>query len=403
MIEPSPTGPAGRSFRAALWAVACAAACSSAGRGTKAPEGAATQMQAEAYVARAIRSSPEGFILFPSVRAERVYERPALQRIAQTLRPQAAACFANRAIETLQRREAPGGVVYEHAPEGQAKIRVRIGPDGAVLRSEILESGFEDEGMESCLLQILDRVRWPPNRQGHVHYVDVVYWVSLGPNKFAHTKILRDRIRREQAAAAIRGKKCLRGRVPPGRYPVDATVLLDRDGRTIAARLDTHRLPEKAAHCLVAAVETVRGPADPASFVRPVGVHLGFTVTTDGAVAADDEDWLALLRAEERARARARRAEREGLDLHGRAPRPAAPTSVVGASPATGPAGGTAASTEATGATGVEPTPEATPAGDTATTAAPAKPADPPPTGGPLPLSGLRGRRAAPAKPPHGP
>ncbi|RMG96054.1 MAG: hypothetical protein D6705_12280 [Deltaproteobacteria bacterium] len=301
-------------------ALALLAACSSAGRGTKAPEGKATVMQAEAYVSKAIRSSAEGFILFPSVRAERVYDRDALQRIAQNLRPQAAACFVNRTLETLRRIDGEGGVTYAGAPEGQAKIRVRIAPDGTTLRAEILESGFEDAGMERCLLELLGRVTWPANRQGHVHYVDVVYWVSLGAHRLAESEAFAERLRQEQTAAAVKAKKCLRGRVPPGRYELEGTNLVDRDGRTLAARLEPNTLPEDVATCVVSAMRRIRIPADPDAFVRPVPVRAGYTVDEDGTITADDEDWLALLRAEAAARASARRAEQTGLDLKGRTP-----------------------------------------------------------------------------------
>ena len=104
-----------------------------------------TKMSTDRYVRRAIRQSNEGVILLPSERAEHIYELTRLNEIAQGLREPAALCFLERAITTMERSNDERG--YTHVPEGQIKLRARIAPNGKVLRTEVLESGFRDAAM----------------------------------------------------------------------------------------------------------------------------------------------------------------------------------------------------------------------------------------------------------------
>ncbi|MCX4245884.1 hypothetical protein [Paraliomyxa miuraensis] len=294
---------------AAWGGVACAP-----GRSARAPEGKVTDTDANRYIRRAIRQSSEGVILLPSQRAEQIYELPRLNEIAQTLRGPAARCFLTRAIETM---EAASGETsgedergYLHVPEGQMKVRVRIAPSGEVLRTEVLESGFVDEQMEPCVRKVLEDQRWPPNKSGNSHFVDVVYWVSLGMQRDLHTEAMVTHLRREQIGAGRRGKACLQGRVDAGRYEVRGLNLVDREGGTLVNRIDTKELPESIRACLAAAFHDIRLPRDPDAFVRPVAPSIAFEIGNDGTVMVEGEEWLELVELEERAR---RAAEREAL------------------------------------------------------------------------------------------
>ncbi|MCA9709784.1 MAG: hypothetical protein KDK70_28350 [Myxococcales bacterium] len=285
-----------------------AGAC--ARRGTRAPDGPTSQIEADAYVRRAIRSSSEGVILMPSQRAERVFELPRLNEIAQGLRGPAARCFLQRAIETMETMErAEGGEQgYAHVPEGQMKVRTRIAPSGEVVRTEVLESGFVDEQMEPCIREVLEEQRWPPNKSGNTHYIDVIYWVSLGMQREAGTEATALHVRREQIAAGRRAKACLQGRVDAGRYEITGLNLVDREGGTMVNRIDTLDLPEPIRACLATALREIRLPRDPEAFVRPVSPTVVFDVDRDGTVRVEGEKWLELVELEERARRAAERA-----------------------------------------------------------------------------------------------
>lgn len=269
------------------------------GRDTDTPGGKKTQMQADATVRQAIRQSPEGFIFFPSKRAEAVYELPRLNEIAQSMRQPAAACFLERAVETMKPAPAIDDG-YDGVPDGQAKLRLRIGADGKVLRVETLETGFVDDEVPDCVSRHLKRRRFPQNETGAAHYIDVVYWVSLGaqPNSATHT----ESVKREQIEAGVRAKKCMQGRVGEGRYEVGGLNLVARNGVTVANRIEQVDVSQPVRQCLATAFRAVRLLPDDATFIRPVVLDVEFAVGPDGGVSVEGEEWLRLVKLEERAR-----------------------------------------------------------------------------------------------------
>lgn len=295
-------------------ALLASAACGRAGQGPRSPDGATSDSEANRYIQRAIRQSSEGVILLPSKRAEQVFELPRLNEIAQGLRGPAAKCFLLRAIETME-REPAGELGYTHVPEGQMKLRVRVAPSGESLRSEVLESGFVDPQMEPCLREMLEAQRWPPNKSGNTHYIDVVYWVSLGAQKGAGSEAAATHLRREQVTAGRKAKACLQGRVDAGHYEIEGLNLVDREGATMVNRIDTTELPEPTRACLARAFRDIRLPRDPDAFVRPVSPVVAFDVGRDGTVAVEGERWLELVELEERARLAAERQKLAAPDV----------------------------------------------------------------------------------------
>ena len=281
-----------------------------------------TRYQADRYIGTAVRRSPEGVIVIPSRYAERALDRVRMTELAQDLRQPAAVCFINRAIETMRRGERGGESGFVDVPEGQAKFRVRINPAGQVVRTEVLESGFKDEAMEACLREVLAAARWPQNRTGNTHFVDVIYWASLGFGEEDSSPAAVEELRRQQALAAERAKPCLAGRTRPGRYPIQGLSLLDRDGRTLVNRLDSNDLPQEVARCVMVAFREIRMPRAPEAFVRAFTPEAEFSVAADGAVSFADERWLTLVLAEEEALREARRAELAGEAVAGAAPAP---------------------------------------------------------------------------------
>lgn len=273
--------------------------------------GPATDMQADRAIRRAIRSSSEGVILLPSRKANAVYELPRLNEIAQELRQPGALCFLKRAIETME-ADPSNERGFSGIPEGQAKIRARISRDGRVVRTELLESGFSDETMPTCLMEAVADKRWPAVDGGTNHHVDVVYWVSLGMQPDVHTQAYRKRLRRETAMASVRAKQCLQGRVSPGRYEVEGLNLIDREGATLVNRVEGAKVPEAVRSCIAAAFREVRLERQPESFVRPITAEVTFEVGADGAISVPDEDWLRLVQLEERAIRAKKRAELTG-------------------------------------------------------------------------------------------
>ncbi|MBK8264186.1 MAG: hypothetical protein IPK80_22960 [Nannocystis sp.] len=275
-----------------------------------------SRMQADRYVGKAVRRSPEGFILIPSRYAERAFDRHRMNETAQEMRRPAAVCFINRAIETMQRGVRDGEAAFVDVPEGQAKFRVRINQAGTVVRTEVLESGFADPAMETCLREVLAAGRWPENRTGNTHFVDVVYWVSLGFGEEDASPAAKEALRRQTALAALRAKSCLAGRTQAGRYAVEGLSLLDRDGRTLVNRLEPSELPEKVAECVMVALREIRLGRAPEAFVRPITPSVTFVVDGAGEVSFEDERWLALVLAEEEGLREQRRAEMAGeVDL----------------------------------------------------------------------------------------
>ena len=264
--------------------------------------------QKDRYIKRSIRSSSEGVILLPSKRAESVFELPRLNEIAQNMRRPMAACFLRRAVETMALTDDPERP-YDGVPEGQLKIRARINPAGEVVRAEVLESGFADAEMEPCLTDVVRMQRWPQNKSGNAHYIDIVYWVSLGLQGDIHTDASREHLRREQVTAGIKGKQCLQGRVDAGTYEVRGLSLVNHEGATMATRVDHAALPGPIRACIARAFRSIRLPRDPDSFVRPVAPVVRFTVDKLGTVTVQDEAWLAMVELEERAQAAKRRAD----------------------------------------------------------------------------------------------
>ncbi|MCA9662965.1 MAG: hypothetical protein KC486_31800, partial [Myxococcales bacterium] len=197
---------------------------------------------------------------------------------------------------------------------------VRIAPTGEVLRTDVLETGFEDEDMEACLMEVLKDAPWPENRSGNAHWIDVIYWVSLGFQGEDQTPAAKENLRRQTALVAVKGKGCLEGRVQPGTYPVRGLSLLDREGRTLVNRLEPSDLPQEVADCLAFTLRELRMPRAADAFVRPFTTDVEFTVAKDGAVSFADERWLTLLLLEERAERDAKRAELLGDDPNAVAP-----------------------------------------------------------------------------------
>ncbi len=278
------------------------------------PGGELTQMQANRRIRQAIRQSSEGVILLPSKKADAVYELPRLTEIAHELRQPAAACFLERALETME-FDAPSESGFSGVPDGQAKLRVRISPGGLVQRAEVLESGFSDSAVPDCVGRAVKQKRFPQNKTGTNQYIDLVFWVSLGQQRDAGSPQQLLRVRREQTEAAVRARQCLEGRMPAGEYVVEGLNFVGRDGRTMANRVEQDAFPDEVRRCVVAAFREIRLPADAQTFLRPVHPSVRFVVhePTPGArtshVEVQDEEWLRLLKLEERAQRAKQRAE----------------------------------------------------------------------------------------------
>lgn len=294
-----------RLARAGLLAVLALAVgapgCAAKGGGDEVlpPSGMNTTSQARRYIDKAVRRSSEGVILMPSKKAESLYDRTRLNEIAQNLRVPAAQCFVARAVETMKVGERDGETTYVDVPEGQIRIRTRINPAGDVLRTEVLETGFKDETMYPCLDRAIRAVKWTQNKTGVIQFIDVIYWVSLGFSVEDHTDEARHELRKQTAIAATRARKCLEGRVSAGRYKVSGLSLVDREGRTLANRVDPGVLPEPVTQCLAVVFREIRMPRVKEAFVRPISPSADFVVATDGSVSFADEKWLALIQLEE--------------------------------------------------------------------------------------------------------
>ena len=314
-LEPAMTTRRGAGFfarTALLLLTGCigAAACAGGANPDVAPGGLNTYSQARRYVDKAVRRSTEGVIIVPSKKAETLYDRTRLADIAQALRVPAAVCFVNRAITTMKRSTSKDGeFVFADVPEGQIRIRTRINSAGQVLRTEVLESGFKDEQMYPCLDEAIKKVKWTQNKTGAVQYIDVFYWVSLGQQAEDHSDQARAELRRQTAKAAAKAKQCLVGRVGEGRYKVEAIALVDRDGRTLANRVDPGVLPDKVSECVAIVLREIKLQKIAEAFVRPILPEVEFVVSKEGAVTFADEQWHTLLQREEAALKEARDAE----------------------------------------------------------------------------------------------
>ncbi len=320
--------------------------CGGKNRGDEvvAPTGMNTHSQIRRYVDKAVRRSTEGVILMPSKKADTLFDRTRLNEIAQGLRVPAALCFVNRAIETMKLGQQDGETTFLGVPEGQIRIRTRINPAGEVLRTEVIETGFQDEAMYTCLDKAIKAVRWTTNKSGVVQFIDVIYWVSLGYQAEDHSEAAQLQLRKQQAIAAEKARGCLRNRVPAGRYQVQGLSLMDRDGRTLVNRVEPGVLPDNVGECVAIVFRDIRMQPVKEAFVRPFTPRADFVVATDGTVNFTDERWLALLKLEEEAMREARLAEMAGDDPvtrvdEGEAPGAATPlpSQVAGTSGASSP------------------------------------------------------------------
>ena len=107
----------------------------------------------------------------------------------------------------------------------------------------------------------------------------------------------------------MRAKKCFEGRVTEGGYWIEGLNLVGSDGSTMANRVDQAKLPEEVRACVTQALREIRLPAAPDSFVRPVAPKIRFDVLPEGRVRVHDEEWLRLVKLEERAQRDKRRAD----------------------------------------------------------------------------------------------
>ena len=272
-------------------------------------EGRVTQAQADQYMRDAIRQSSEGVVLEPSQKGLDQIERTRLNEIAQELRRPGAVCFLERAINTMEPGEVDGEQVWVAVPEGQIKFRVRVAVDGTVLSTDVLESGFEDKHMETCLAEALSKQRFVESRDSFAYFIDVYYWVSLGFFAEAQSESFTALMRRQQAEAGVRAKTCLVGRVPAGEYVITGLNLFDRDGRTVVNRIDRGELPPEVSSCVATAFKQIHIHAEPDAFIRPAAPRVQFTVASDGTVRMGDERWLEMIVLEEEAQREMRRNE----------------------------------------------------------------------------------------------
>lgn len=277
-------------------------------------DGRVSQAQAEQYLRDAVRQSSEGVVLEPSQQGLDQIERVRFGEIAQQLRGPAAVCFLERAIATMERGTVDGEQGWVDVPEGQAKFRARVSVDGSVLSTEVLDSGFDDEHMDTCLTEVISKQRFVESRDNFAYHIDIYYWVSLGLFAEARSESFAELLRRRQAEAGVRAKACLIGRVGPGEYEVSGLNLFDRDGRTVVNRVERGELPAEVSTCIAAAFKEIRIHPEPDAFIRPATAEVAFTVAADGSVSIADERWLELIELEERAARDKRKAELLGSD-----------------------------------------------------------------------------------------
>lgn len=298
----------------AVGLVAAALAASSCATNRAGEGGRVSQLQADRYIERAVGQSNEGVVLIPSQSAEREFDRLRLAEIAQNMRRPLAVCFLERAIVTMEAGTIDGEPGWLDVPQGQAKFRARLNSSGAVLRVDVLDSGFEDPEMEACVVDVVQGTSFPESRSQTPQWVDVVYWVSLGLYQDARSPEFRMHMRREQAEAAVAGKRCLEGTVSPGTYEVRGLSLFDREGGTLVNRVERGELDAEVSRCLAQAFKQIRIPAEREAFVRPAAPVVTFEVSADGAVSFGDERWLELIHKEERALREAKRASSSPTD-----------------------------------------------------------------------------------------
>ncbi|MFV8755285.1 hypothetical protein ACNOYE_32445 [Nannocystaceae bacterium ST9] len=271
-------------------------------------EGQVSRMQKDQYIRDAVRMSSEGVVLEPASNIDAI-DRRLLVEYAQAMRAPLAICFLERAINTMEPGEVDGEEGWVGVPEGQAKVRARVGANGVVLATDVLESGFDDDEMEACVRKAIENQRFLPSRDAFAYHIDVFYWVSLGFFRTAQTAEFDELMRRQQTTAGIAAKNCITGRAPAGEYRIRGLNLFDRDGNTVINRIERGDLSPEVGSCIAAAFKAIRIPAEPEAFVRPAAPVVTFTVAGDGSIAVSDERWLALIEKEEQAIREARKAE----------------------------------------------------------------------------------------------
>ena len=296
-------------------------------RSSRGPNTEMTQAQADRYIRKAVMKSSEGVVFFPAAKTGYDYDRVRLNEIAQSMRQPLAVCFLDRAISTMERGEVDGETTYLKVPEGQGKFRARINSAGEVLRAEVLESGFKDEQMEACVLRVIESKTFPQLRGQSQSHVDIVYWVSLGMHAGAQTPQFARLLRKQQALAGVRAKKCLEGRVEAGVYEVEGLSLFGRTGGTLVNRITHGDLPTEVSQCVAQAFKSIMVDPEDDSFVRPASPVVTFTMREDGVVTVSDERWLQVTEMEERAKREEQRRELQG----GEAPPPSEPLPASGA------------------------------------------------------------------------
>lgn len=270
-----------------------------------------SDVEADRYIRKAVMKSSEGVVLMPATKSHE-FDRVRLNEIANAMRQPLAICFLERAIVTMERGEVEGEQSYVDVPEGQGKFRARTGADGSVVRVEVLESGFTDPEMEACVMKVIGDRKFPALHGQSQSYVDVVYWVSLGFHAGAQTPQFAKQMRKAQAEAGIRAKKCLEGRVETGEYDVEGLSLFASNGVTLINRISHGDLPADVSRCVAQAFKQITIDPEKDAFVRPASPKVHFTVRDDGVIEVGDERWLELLQLEERAKREQRRYELTG-------------------------------------------------------------------------------------------
>lgn len=272
-----------------------------------------SDVEADRYIRKAVMKSSEGVVLMPSAKSGE-FDRLRLNEIAQAMRQPLAICFLERAIVTMERGEVDGERSFVNVPEGQAKFRARLGADGSVVRVETLDSGFTDTEMEACAMKVIGSRKFPPQRGQTSSWIDIVYWVSLGFHAGAQTPQFAKQMRKQQAQAGVRAKKCLEGRVEEGVYDVEGLSLFASNGATLINRISHGDLPSEVSQCVAQAFKQITIDPEPDAFVRPASPKVKFTVRGDGVVEVEDEEWLGRLELEERAKREQRRYELTGTE-----------------------------------------------------------------------------------------
>jgi hypothetical protein len=279
--------------------------------GPRRPGGTMSDVEADRYIRKAVMKSSEGVVLMPATKSAE-FDRLRLNEIANAMRQPLAICFLERAIVTMEKGKVDGEETYVKVPEGQAKFRARTGADGSVVRVEVLDSGFTDPEMEACVMKVIGGRKFPALHGQSQSYVDVVYWVSLGFHAGAKTPQYAKLMRKQQAEAGIRAKKCLEGRVEAGVYDVEGLSLFASNGSTLINRITHGDLPADVSRCVAQAFKQIVIDPEKDAFVRPASPKVQFTVRDDGVIEVGDERWLELLQLEERAKREQRRYELTG-------------------------------------------------------------------------------------------